>query len=64
MRDYIFEDDSGKKIPIAEMTQQDIEQCLQSPRLTIVPPVTETEAHFRDRLRLEVFIRSLGLRDE
>lgn len=58
MRDYIFEDATGKEMPVAEMPVADIQDCLQS---MVLVDGTDAEA-VKERLRIELLIRELGLR--
>lgn len=61
MRDYMFRDDLGREIPVAQMTTADIAQCLAE-GVELEPGDPATWRGVMERLQLELEIRALGLR--
>ena len=59
VRDYRFRDDDGRDVPVAEMADADIRECLAN---GVEPLDGEPADAIRDRLNLELLIREKGLR--
>lgn len=63
MKDHVYHSDDGRKIPVSEMTDQEIQMALEDGIniLTHLAPDLAEES-VRKRLELELFIRRQGLR--
>ena len=61
MLDYDFIDDTGRRIPVAEMLTVDIICCLQN-GVELEPGETVRPPDIMARLQLELEIRQKGLR--
>ncbi len=64
MRDYHWVLKSGERIAIAQMPTADIHDTLQRTGVKMMPHSEVTAAAVEERLRLELFIREKGLRDD
>ena len=68
MRDYNFIDDDGRRIPVAQMSYEDIRLTLRYPIVIVnreeYPGLSEHEAAqaVRRRLEIELLIRKQGMR--
>lgn len=67
MRDYVVKNRrTGGLRPVAEMSRAGLERCLAQALRTRAAPILNpgvTVDSFIERLRLELFIREMGLRD-
>lgn len=58
MRDYVFHAENGATVPVSDMSNKDIDECL----LNGVEADVEKVEDAMERLRIEKRIRELGLR--
>jgi hypothetical protein len=62
MRDHVRITDDGQRTPVADMTTEEIQECLQHGVAIREESENTTAEDVMERLRLELFIRERGLR--
>lgn len=62
MKDHNYIRDDGTKVPVSQMTNDEIAECLRGVQIEVSDPPGLKPENVVERLKIELLIRHLGLR--